>query len=248
MLWTFRESSKASIALLYIVFCEILPFCVLATAYMLWFVTHILTFGLIAIPFLFCGTAISGTVNHIHEAIDHFPMWLGQTMGLSTLMTSPFDRNYVDRYRKFRAEQESLRYEPAPLPRIRKRRLSDGRQAPQMSSSFLKRLPLEIRQTIYKEVVVCGSEHRHIIELPSRAPDCKRKRNHLWGASCVKLTESNCWTGLIVGNGGDLCKDDYILREYSFKPQRSGCGALGLAKTCRQIYVEMIDIFYGSSD
>ena len=204
MLWTFSESRKASMAVLYIVFCEILPFCLLATAYALWHVAFMLTFGPMSIPFLFCSTAVARKVGHFLETVGRFPNRLSQKWGLSTLMTSPFDRNYIDRYHRFRTDQESLRYELAPQPRVRKRRLSDGQQAPQMSSSFLKKLPLEIRQIIYKEVVVWGSEH--------------------------------------------LCEKDYMIEKHSSKSQGSGCGTLELAKTCRQIYLEMIDLFYGLSD
>ena len=244
MHWSFRETSKASAAVLYIIFCEILPYCLLATVYMLWYIICVCTLGIVCLPFHFYGSSIRSTADYILGASSSGPIWLGQKLGLSTLMISPLDRNYIPRYRKYRAEKESLRYEPAPLPRARKRRLSDGRKASQLNSSFLNKLPLEIRQTIYKEVVIGGSEHRHIIELPSRTSDGRRKKNQLWGASCIKQPDSKCWTPHILTNGANLCRTSCRGYDYLLKPKNGCYGALELAKTCRQIYLEVINIFY----
>ena len=220
---------------------------------MLWYVPYMCTFLIVCIPLrisiCFCGSALGDRVNAILEVCDNWPIWLGQKMGLSALMISPLDRNYTGRYREYRAGRESLRCEPAPLPRTRKRRLSDGRKASQVNSSFLKKLPPEIRRMIYKEVVIGGSEHRHIIELLSRTSDGKRRKNQLWGAPCFKQPNSKCSIeNIILGNGGDTCQADDVIIDNFAKPKDGFYGALGLAKTCRQIYLEVIDIFYSSSN
>lgn len=72
---------------------------------------------------------------------------------------------YKSKLREHQDERRLRRYDPAPLPRTRKRRLSDGHMAPQVRSSFLMKLPLEIRALIYEYVFIDGSEHRHIVEL-----------------------------------------------------------------------------------
>ena len=243
----------ACAAILYIVFCEILPYCLLAAVYMVWYVPYMCTFLIVCIPLrisiCFCGSALGDRVNAILEVCDNWPIWLGQKMGLSALMISPLDRNYIGQWREYRAEKESFRCEPARLSRTRKRRLSDGRKASQVSSAFLEKLPLEIRRMIYKEVVIGGSEHRHIIELPSRTSDGKRRRNRLWGAFCVKQSKSKCLIEDInVGNGGNTRQAKDVIIDDFPNPKDGLYGVLGLAKTCRQIYLEVIDIFYSSSN
>ena len=239
--WSFRETAAA--AVLYIIFCEVLPYCFLATLYMVWFAICVCTAGIIYIPPYFYGTSNRGIVDCILEARSNVPIWLGQKMGLSRLMISPLDRNYAGRYRNYRVERENLRYAPAKLPRVRKRRLSDGRKASQLSSLFFKKLPLEIRQMIYKEVIIDGSEHRHIIEKWSTTSNGKRGRDQLWGAPCMRQPDSiECWTEDVLVTGISM------LLDCCFEPKTGCYGTLELAKTCRQVYLEVINLFYSSSE
>ncbi|KAL8686020.1 MAG: hypothetical protein Q9218_007399 [Villophora microphyllina] len=83
---------------------------------------------------------------------------------------------------------------------------------------------------IYKLVIVGNSEHRHIVELKRTAANGKRQKNRLWGASCTDETGTNC-------------KIPITYSEPLPELQRVG-GALGLARTCRQVYVESINTFY----
>jgi len=131
-------------------------------------------------------------------------------------------------YRRQRHEKKFRRLEPAALPSLRKRRLSQGHVRPQTQSSFLTKLPLEIRQIIYEEVIRDGTLRRHIIELKNIKIGA---RNQLCGIGC----DRNEWGGCTLSDAPETW----------FRKTVSSCNPLALAKSCRRIYLETIDLFYG---
>ncbi len=131
-------------------------------------------------------------------------------------------------YRRRRHEKKFRRLEPAARPFLRERRLSQGHMRPQPQSSFLTKLSLEIRQMIYEEVITDGTLHRHIGQLT----DIKRRaRSQLCGVGC----DRNDWERCVISNAPETW----------FRNTVSNRGPLALAKSCRRIYYETIDLFYG---
>lgn len=137
-------------------------------------------------------------------------------------------RRLFYRYRRRRHEKKIRRLEPAALPSIRKRRLSQGHTRPQTQSPFLAKLPLEIRQMIYEEVIKDGASHRHIVELRNIKVGA---RNQLCSIGCKRQNSESC----------------IISMAPKMEPRKtvSNLGALALAKSCRQMYRETIDLLYG---
>lgn len=132
-------------------------------------------------------------------------------------------------YRRQRYKKRFRRLEPAALPALRKRRLSQGHMRPQTQSSFLAKLPLEIRQMIYEEVIRDGALHRHIVELRNIEIGA---RNQLCGIGCKQSVWGSCTT---VSNAPETQSRKTV----------SNRGPLALAKSCRQMYLETINMFYG---
>ena len=112
-------------------------------------------------------------------------------------------RKIDDRVRKYeliwadiRHEQKYRQWDPAPLPKRRKRSLSGGNLTLQINSSFFQRLPLEVREMIYEHVFVNATRHRHIVEIEAcNAEECgpkvrgKRVKNQIWGVRCASLAD-----------------------------------------------------------
>jgi len=144
-------------------------------------------------------------------------------------------------YRRQRHEKKFRRLEPAALPSLRKRRLSQGHMRPQTQSSFLTKLPLEIRQIIYEEVIRDGTLHRHIIELKNIKIGA---RNQLCGIGCEQAKWGYC-NSPATHDISSMCGTVANAPETLFSKTGSSCGPLALVKSCRRIYLEMIDMFYG---
>ena len=157
----------------------------------------------------------------------------------------------LKRYNLYRNERIMRRIEPVPLPAKRPRRLSEGRTAGQ-TAPLLTKLPLEIRQIIYEDVIRCGSLHRHVLELrrSSDAQKNHRQRRHpkqrVWGPGCKAGLTSHCvferpmyltpvtpCSPISLTSGPDPCIENSLR------------GPIALTKTCRQIYLETIDMYYG---
>jgi len=143
--------------------------------------------------------------------------------------------------RRQRCEKKLRRLEPAALPSSRQRRLSQGRIKPQTQSSFLTRLPPEIRQIVYEEVIRDGTLYRHIIELPGLN---NQARNRLCGIGCKQNHIESC-DSLAIHDMYNVCCTLPSGSKTRFRKPWSNCGPLALAKSCRQIYLETIDMFYG---
>ena len=162
---------------------------------------------------------------------------------------SIYDDELLARYRRRRDEKEFRRMEPASLPATRKRRLSRSSMVAQTKSSFLTKLPLEVRHMIYEDIIRNGTLHRHILELRNAMTDAterNRARNQLCGFGCTKARYEGC-ESITLDMANDLCGVRSQALETRFEKFGSCRGPLGLAKTCRQVYLESIDMFYGQS-
>ena len=158
-------------------------------------------------------------------------------------------------YRLYRDERRIRRLEPASLPAKRPRSLSQGRTVGQ-TAPLLTKLPLELRQMIYEEVIRDGSEHRHVFELKKHSSSEARKshrqrrhlRNRVWGAGC--RPGLNQWTidhPVYLNRIAPCCPACLSLGPDEYIEKDSPSGPIALAKTCRQIYLETIDMYYGQS-
>ena len=157
----------------------------------------------------------------------------------------------LTRYNLYRNERIMRRIEPVPLPAKRPRRLSEGQTVGQ-TAPLLTRLPLEIRQIIYEDVIKCGSLHRHILEL-ERSSDTRKKyrqRRHpkkrVWGPGCKAWSLSHCAFDIpMYLTPITPCSPVSLSCGPNQYIENSRSGPIALAKTCRQIYLEIIDMYYG---
>ena len=231
MSWSYPEIKAAlsliAFKLLLIILCT--PF---ALAYIAYCIICMFTCGFIYAASICCPHSIKIDVERIYDSILELPLALIKSVESWSYLTS--------RIKKYQAKRDRLRSEPVPLPRTRKRRLSSGEALAQLQSPFLQTLPLEIRQIIYRYVIVSDFEHRHVIEWLEYNNN-KRRRTQLLG--------TGCWNR---GRRSPInsCHPDCHakVKPTSSSTQRKGYveGALGLAKTCRQIYLESINMYYGS--
>ena len=147
----------------------------------------------------------------------------------------------------FQRQQAEWDYElgkPPPLPRKRKRRLSEGQNElkTQSSSLFLSKLPAEIRLQIYEQVIFGDCIHLHVAVHRTRNTKEKRMSSRIHGHPCSQPISS-------LPTNECTC---YGLGYYSHSrphtmltlPENQGRGRLALSKTCKQIYVETIELLY----
>lgn len=230
MSWSYPEVKAAlsliAFKLLLMILCA--PF---ALAYIAYCIICTFTCGFIYAAFVCCPHSIKTDVERIYDSILELPLTLIECVESWSYLTSQI--------KKYQAKRERLRSEPVPLPRRRKRRLSSGKVNAQLKSPFLQTLPLEIRQIVYRYVIIGNSEHRHVIE-GWEVNNNKRGRTQLWGTGCNKAR------GFPINTCHPDCQAKF--KPPSSSTQRKGCaeGNLGLAKTCRQIYLESINLYYSS--
>lgn len=165
------------------------------------------------------------------------------------LSAAPLLRYHAEPYQQSRGwiEEEIARFEPCPLPKQRKRRLSMGERHPQATSAFLTRLPFDIRYMIYKIVLQHGIVHRHVTEQKVFDSEGRRIRNRIRSRGCTNTPQfpDYCWYGPGVAteyeyrcvNADDNWIDWCMLGT-------CGAGPLTLTKICRQIYGETIEMLY----
>ena len=110
-----------------------------AFIYIAYVIIYTMTCGSVHVASLCCAHLINLDVWLIHEALLEIPSW---NLESRSVLTS--------RITKSQSKRESLRSDPVPLPRRKKRRLSSGIAIAQLQSPFLQAPLLEIRQTIYK--------------------------------------------------------------------------------------------------
>ncbi|KAL8791697.1 MAG: hypothetical protein Q9195_005704 [Heterodermia aff. obscurata] len=162
-----------------------------------------------------------------------------------------YRRAVLNPYRLYRDERRIRRLEPLPLPVKRPRRLSEGRRVRQ-TAALLTKLPLEIRQMIYEDVITCGSEHRHIFEIRKESAKTGTShrqrwhiRNRIWGAGCIAGLTSHCaFENHFYLTRSAACWSHTVLEPNPYVEKNSAGGPIALAKTCRQIYLETIDMYY----
>ena len=153
---------------------------------------------------------------------------------------------------------------PRPLPLQLRRRLSGAPYCAesQLRASFLTKLPFEIRLQIYKEVIAGEGNHVHVVvHSPSKNPDGEF---HTWangyamragkirGYHCdhafdKSISTSPAWhivdaeEAEVVYAGYDIIPRTHFSITF---PKNRGWGPLALVQSCRQIYLEAIDLLY----
>ncbi|KAL8782303.1 MAG: hypothetical protein Q9213_005497 [Squamulea squamosa] len=148
---------------------------------------------------------------------------------------NPIYTAYKSRKPSFRQKQKAARRAreridnaPKPLPTRRPRSLSSLPQNLQRESLLLSRLPLELRQEIYTYVI--GGSLVHVL----------RKGKHLAHVRCKRQTETDF---------------ERYCRPHASYTCHSGMSTLGstangniaLLRTCRQVYVEAVEIMYAQN-
>ncbi|MCJ1452811.1 hypothetical protein MMC28_003156 [Mycoblastus sanguinarius] len=127
---------------------------------------------------------------------------------------------------------------PPALPTQRKRDLSPTPFSERASPCiFLTKLPPELRLQIYEYVLVGESKHIHIAVQRTQRPGKKRPQSRIHGFTC---DYGHCW----VPSQGSLRRTRRCCEPTL--PADCGRGRLALAKTCRQIYDEVIGLLYSS--
>ena len=127
----------------------------------------------------------------------------------------------------------------------RRRRLSETSPMAsiQSSSALLTKFPAEIRLQIYKYAIVGASRHVHIILHKAQRPGGIRHVSKIRSYQCNHDFDS------LAMNDFEIHAPAYgnpPLRPYYLPPLPSerGLGPLTLLKTCRQVYLEAIDLLY----
>ena len=152
---------------------------------------------------------------------------------------------YEPRWKAYKKKRAFFACEPKPLPKKRRRRLSEVPAIRQPTSGLLTRLPTEIRLEIYRLVILAGTTHWHVVELRrigggryARQPRnilcaLKNRRAHPHDATiAAELATPH-------SHGNEIL--EWTLSTTFFHSD------LAIAKTCRQIYLECIHIPYGMS-
>lgn len=185
------------------------------------------------------------TYEHVFERF-----YLGPTL-LFGWLCGRCRRYILIPYRQYKDERWLKGLEPSPLPHKRPRRLSEGCLTPQRTQ-FLTKIPLEIRKMIYEHVIKGGTEHRHMLEiapagLKSHRRLCRRKER-IWGAGCSAVEGGPCpfQTTTSYGLGVPCAVISCFMRHEAFDDNNNHNlnGSIALAKTCRQIYLETIGMYY----
>ena len=152
------------------------------------------------------------------------------------------------RYRScFQRQQAEWDYElgkPPPVPQRRKRRLSRGHEnrKVQSSSLLLSTLPAELRLQIYGHVIAGDCMHLHIAVHRIRGPKDKRISSRIHGHPCsqpISFNPTNECTCYGFGHYGQSRPHAVLTL-----PEHRGRGRLALSKTCKQVYMETIELLY----
>lgn len=160
---------------------------------------------------------------------------------------------------------------PHPLPLQLRRRLS---QAPycaesQPRASFFTKLPFEIRLQIYREVIAGDGEHVHVVlHSPMRNPDRgtdtypnanAMRAGKIRGYRCdhafdESISSPPAWHAvhgawhILHANEAEVIYAGYNLiarTHFSISfPKNRGWGPVTLVQSCKQIYLEAIDLLY----
>ena len=166
---------------------------------------------------------------------------------------------------KRRAQETAFeREKPRPLPLQLRRRLS---QAPypaesQLRAPFFTKLPFEIRLRIYKEVIVGDGDHVHIVihspmSKPYGRPDAHAYANamragKIRGYHCShsydeSIDTAPAWHVVdaaeaeVVYSGYDVIARTHFSINF---PKNRGWGPMTLVQSCKQVYLEAIDLLY----
>lgn len=163
------------------------------------------------------------------------------------------------------------RERPHPLPLQLRRRLS---QAPycaesQSRASFFTKLPFEIRLQIYREVIVGDGEHVHVVvHSPMRNPDDgtdtyananAMRAGKIRGYRCDHAFDESissppawhvvhgAWHVVHAAEAEVIYAGYNLIARTHFSisfPKNRGRGPVTLVQSCKQIYLEAIDLLY----
>lgn len=127
-----------------------------------------------------------------------------------------------------------------PLPLVRLRRYALSQEiltSPQTKSPLMTKLPVELRLQIAREVINGESDHVHIIVQHMDKPGRKRHTDKVHGQFfCQAL------------NSGFRRHSALVLpKTLETHPRGHGRGVSSLQRTCKQLYVETIDLLYSLS-
>lgn len=139
---------------------------------------------------------------------------------------------------------------PRPIPLESRRRLSEDlprdRTTSQAKSSFLTKLPPEIRLHIYRDIFVGASDHLHIVQRKVPGSKTKPPKIKIRGYLCArehgeqKDAKCSCMLGSHAHHDPPHASEVNLPLSYS-------SGRLALLQTCRQVYNEAIEQVYRRS-
>lgn len=154
--------------------------------------------------------------------------------------------NYRKKSKRLASEWDIEKAKPLPLARLRRGFVSHALiTSPQPVSNLITMLPAETRLKIYREVILGNSTHVHIAVHRTQRPGRGRPMSWMHGQLCnlhittVPVNDCKCFDGGSRGRTLPRCQAPY--------PENSGRGILALSKTCRQIYMETVDLLYSQS-
>lgn len=181
-------------------------------------------------------------------------------------VVSPFSILWFYHLRcKWQAQEIAFeREKPRPLPLQLRRRLS---QAPhsaetQLGALFFTKLPFEIRLQIYKEVLVGDGKHVHVVvHSPTRNPDGvseahahanAMRAGKIRGYQCdhaldAVLSTTPAWHVVDAAEAEIVYARYNLIARTHFSisfPKNRGWGPVTLVKSCKQMYLEAIDLLY----
>ena len=163
--------------------------------------------------------------------------------------TAPFElqrdlfRSFRFALRKGKSEWDFEKGKPQPIALLQRGFKSHlGNTTTQPNSILLLKLPAELRLKIYEEVILGENTHFRITVHRKKKPGEKRPTCIFHGipaggyVSEVPCMDCNCFNLRQYGRGPHKCE--------SGLPKYSGKGLLALPLTCRQLYMETINLLY----
>ena len=156
------------------------------------------------------------------------------------------------------------REKPRPLPLQLRRRLSQVPYAAetQLGAAFFTMLPFEIRLQIYKEVIIGDGNHVHVVvHSPMRNPNGAidphananaMRAGQIRGYHCNHAFDKSVSTApawhLVDAAEAEVVYAGYsVIARTHFSisfPKNRGWGPVALARSCKQMYLETIDLLY----
>ena len=154
-------------------------------------------------------------------------------------------RKYRHKFNYRNAEWDLEKSKPKPIPRLRRRTLSiHSGVVQQTSSPLFSKLPAEIRLYIYGLAIARDRKHLHITVHRSQDPKSNKSTSKIRGvpcqeSPCLPTKDCKCFNIKHHCRSMPFCTIP-IMGGLEFR----GRGDLALLKTCRQVYMETVDMLY----